>query len=120
MEHASEDGTVSTALVLSGALDVRRTSDLRAEIYARLARTTGDVVVDITRVESIDMTTLKMLAVANRAAERQARRLILRGASPGVRRLLHLSHMRWMIPLEPLDPVVTSPPPDPPGPRSAV
>ncbi len=47
---------------------------------------------------------LKMLAVANRTAERQARRVVLRGASPGVRRLLHLSHMRWMIPLEPPEP----------------
>ena len=62
---------------------------------------TGDVVVDISRVESIDMTTLKMLAVANRAAEREGRRVVLRGASPGVRRLLHLSHLRSMIPVEP-------------------
>ena len=44
------------------------------------------------------MTTLKMLAVANRVAERQGRRVVLRGGSPGVRRLLHLSHLRWMIP----------------------
>ena len=120
MEHASEDGTVSTTLVLSGALDVRRTADLRVEVYARLARTTGDVVVDISRVESIDVTTLKMLAVANRTAERQARRVVLRGASPGVRRLLHLSHMRWMIPLEPPEPVAATRPPDPPAPRSVV
>jgi anti-anti-sigma factor len=108
MEHASEDGTVSTALELTGVLDVRRVADVRASVYAMLARTTGDVVVDISRVESIDVTTLKMLAVANRVAERQARRVVLRGASPGVRRLLHLSHMRWMIPVEP------------PGPRSTV
>jgi anti-anti-sigma factor len=120
MEHASEDGTVSTALVLSGALDVRRTADLRAEVYDRLARGVGDVVVDITRVESIDITTLKMLAVANRTAERQARRVVLRGASPGVRRLMHLSHMRWMIPLEPRDALAATPPPEPPAPRSAV
>ncbi|MET0837750.1 MAG: STAS domain-containing protein [Marmoricola sp.] len=123
MEHASEDGTVSTALVLSGALDVRRTADLRAEVYDLLARTTGDVVVDVTRVDSIDIITLKMLAVANRTAERQARQVVLRGASPGVRRLLHLSHMRWMIPLEPLEPsdqLAATPPPDPPSPRSTV
>ena len=40
------------------------------------------------------MTTLKMLAVANRVAEREGRRVVLRGASPGVRRLLHLAHLR--------------------------
>jgi anti-anti-sigma factor len=119
MEHASEDGSVSTALELSGALDVRRTADVRARLYKELARSSGDVVVDISRVESIDITTLKMLAVANRAAERQARRVVLRGASPAVRRLLHLSHMRWMIPLEPYDAPVAQPP-EPPSPRSAV
>ena len=42
-----------------------------------------------------------MLAVANRVAEREGRRVVLRGGSPGVRRLLHLSHLRWMIPVEP-------------------
>src|SRR3954449_11022763 len=120
MEHASEDGSLSTALELSGALDVRRTADVRAAVYAELTRGTGDVIVDISRVDSIDMTTLKMIAVANRVAERQARRVVLRGASPGVRRLLHLSHMRWMIPVEPDAPVAVPPPPDPPAPRSAV
>lgn len=120
MEHASEDGSVSTALELSGVLDVRRTAEVRAKVYAELARRTGDVVIDISRVEWIDMTTLKMLAVANRVAERQARRVVLRGATPGVRRLLHLSHMRWMIPLEPYTAAVAPPATEPPPPRSAV
>jgi anti-anti-sigma factor len=120
MEHASEDGSVSTALELSGVLDVRRTAEVRAQVYAELARSAGDVVVDISRVDSIDMTTLKMIAVANRVAERQARRVVLRGASPGVRRLLHLSHMRWMIPVEPYQPVAAQPPREQPPPRSAV
>jgi anti-anti-sigma factor len=119
MEHAHEDGSVSTALELSGVLDVRRTAEVRARVYAELARSRGDVILDISRVEWIDMTTMKMLAVANRVAERQARRVVLRGASPDVRRRLHLSHMRWMIPLEPYDAVV-APPREPPPPRSAV
>jgi len=120
MEHAHEDGSVSTALELTGVLDVRRTAEVRAKVYTELARSTGDVVVDISRVESVDVTTLKMLAVANRVAERQARRVVLRGATPGVRRLLHLSHMRWMIPLEPYDAVVAPPTQEPPPPRSPV
>lgn len=119
MEHAHEEGSVSTALELAGVLDVRRTADIRAAIYAELERGTGDVVVDISRVEWIDMTTMKMIAVANRVAERQARRLVLRGASPGVRRLLHLSHMRWMMTLEPYD-APLAPPRETPPPRTAV
>lgn len=97
MEHSSHDNT----LVLLGALDVRCTAELRTALYALLGRTTGDVLVDIEGVDSIDMTTLKMLAVANRFAEREGRRVVLCGVSTAVRRLLHLSHLRWMIPVEP-------------------
>jgi anti-anti-sigma factor len=97
MEHSTHDNT----LVLSGALDVRCTAELRSVLYGLLDQTTSDVLVDIERVDSIDMTTLKLLAVANRSAERQGRRVVLCGVSTGVRRLLHLSHLRWMIPVEP-------------------
>ncbi len=109
MEQTSE-GTGDT-LELTGALDVRRIAQVRAQVYATLQCTTGDLRVDMSRVESIDMTTLKMLAVANRVAEREGRRVVLRGASPGVRRLLHLSHLRWMIHVEPLEPAEARRPP---------
>ena len=99
MEHMTDGNT----LVLAGSLDVRRTAELRAELYGLLEATAGDVYVDIEQVESIDMTTLKMLAVANRFAERHGRRVLLRGGSPGVRRLLHLSHLRWMLPVVPAE-----------------
>ncbi len=88
-------------LELSGSLDVRCISELRTAVYRVLEEHTGDVRVDISRVESVDLTTLKMLAVANRVAERDGRRVVLSGGSPGVRRLLHLSHLRWMLPVEP-------------------
>jgi anti-anti-sigma factor len=90
-----------STLVLSGSLDVRCTAELRTAVYALLERCDGDVFVDVSQVESVDMTTLKMLAVANRAAERAGHRVVLRGGSPGLRRLLHLSHLRWMLPVEP-------------------
>jgi anti-anti-sigma factor len=93
--------TNGSILELTGSLDVRCTAELRAAVYHLLEENTGDVRVDISRVESVDMTTLKMLAVANRVAEREGRRVILTGGSPGVRRLLHLSHLRWMLPVEP-------------------
>jgi anti-anti-sigma factor len=102
-----ELSTHDNTLVLSGALDVRCTADLRVAVYSLLGRVEGDVVVDIDRVDSIDMTTLKLLAVANRFAEREGRRVVLRGGSPGVRRLLHLSHLRWMLPVEPATPTAS-------------
>jgi anti-anti-sigma factor len=88
-------------LALTGSLDVRCTAELRAAVYHLLETCEHDVRVDISQVESVDLTTLKMLAVANRVAEREGRRVVLTGGSPGVRRLLHLSHLRWMIPVEP-------------------
>jgi anti-anti-sigma factor len=97
MEHTTHENT----LELSGALDVRCTAELRAALYTLLAKVPGEVVVDIDGVEGVDLTTLKLIAVANRFAERQGRRVVLRGGTPAVRRLLHLSHLRWMIPVEP-------------------
>ena len=66
MEYTTHENT----LALSGALDVRCTAELRVALYALLGTRRGDVVVDIDRVETIDLTTLKLLAVANRFAER--------------------------------------------------
>ncbi len=106
MEHTTNGNT----LELIGSLDVRCTSVLRAAVYGLLEEHAGDVRVDISRVESVDLTTLKMLAVANRVAERQGRRVVLTGGSPGVRRLLHLSHLRWMLPVEPFETVAAQPP----------
>jgi anti-anti-sigma factor len=97
MEHTTDGST----LHLTGSLDVRCTAELRVLLYDLLEHRDDDVIVDIERVESLDLTTLKMLAVANRYAERQGRRVVLRGGSPGVRRLLHLSHLRWTIQVEP-------------------
>ncbi len=93
--------TNGTVLQLTGSLDVRYIGELRAALYRLLDEHSGDVRVDISAVDSVDLTTLKMLAVANRAAERQGRRVILIGGSASVRRLLHLSHLRWMLPVEP-------------------
>lgn len=98
-----EQTTTGSTLELAGSLDVRCIAELRAAVYRLLDQRDDDVHVDINRVHSIDLTTLKMLAVANRAAERQGRRVVLRGGSPAVRRLLHLSHLRWMLPVEPGD-----------------
>ncbi len=97
MELTSSENT----LELTGSLDVRRTAELRVAVYRLLEEHSGDVRVGLSRVESIDLTTLKMLAVANRVAGRQGRRVILTGGSPALLRLLHLSHLRWMLPVEP-------------------
>ncbi len=107
MKHTMDGNT----LQLAGSLDVRCTAELRDVVYRLLGEHEHeDLVVDISRVESVDMTALKLLAVASRTAERRGRRLVLRGGSPGVRRLLHLSHLRWMLPVEAEDPATRAQP----------
>ncbi len=69
-------------------------------IYDHLAARDEDVVVDLTDVDSVDVTALKVLAVATRQASRLGRHLILRGCGPAVRRLLHLSRLIRVVEVE--------------------
>ena len=89
MEICSE----GTRIVLAGDFDVRSTWEVRAAIYEHLEGLDHDVVVDLTDVGSIDLTALRLLAVASRVAERGGHHLVLRGCRPAVRRLLLLSHL---------------------------
>ncbi len=57
-------------LHLSGDFDVRSTWEVRNAIYDHLEGHDEDVVVDLTEVTTIDMTALKVLAVATRQASR--------------------------------------------------
>lgn len=97
MEHSRNGNTV----VLRGTLDVRCTATLRSLVYDALAEPGDTVVVDLAEVDSVDVTTIKLLAVASRSAQREGRHIVLRGCNSGVRRLLHLSHLRGLLALEP-------------------
>jgi anti-anti-sigma factor len=86
-------------LLLAGDFDVRSTREVRAAVYDALA-VHDDVVVDLTGVVSVDVTALRVLAVASRQAARDGRRLTLRGCNGAVRRLLHLTHLIRVVELE--------------------
>jgi anti-anti-sigma factor len=92
--------TEGRTVVLSGDVDVRSTDEVRRAVYAALAGRQGDVVVDLSDVENVDLTALRVLAVATREASRQGQHLVLRGCGPGVRRLLHLSHLIRVLEVE--------------------
>ena len=87
-------------LVLRGAFDVRSTMEVRTAVYDLLGSHHRDVVVDLREVDSVDVTALKVLAVATREASRTGHRLVLRGCGPAVRRLLHLSRLRRAVQVE--------------------
>ena len=92
--------TDGPTLVLSGDFDVRSTMEVRTAIYEHLEGHDQDVVVDLTEVDSVDVTALKVLAFATREATRAGHHLVLRGCGPAVRRLLHLSRLMRVVELE--------------------
>src|SRR5262245_30446505 len=92
--------TDGPTLRLSGAFDVRSTWQVRDAIYDHLAAREEDVVVDLTDVDTIDLTALKVLAVATRRAGSLGRHLTLRGCGPAVRRLLHMSRLIRVVEVE--------------------
>ena len=87
-------------LVLNGAFDVRSTWEVRNAIYDHLDSRDEDLVIDLTGVDSIDVTALRVLAVATRRAVSLGHHLTLRGCGPAVRRLLHLSRLIRVVEVE--------------------
>ena len=96
MESRAEGST----LWIGGQLDVRCVTELRNAVYDHLDAHPGHVVLDLSEVESADLIVLKMLAVASRTANESAHRVTVRDCPDGVRRLLHLSHLRGLMTVE--------------------
>jgi anti-anti-sigma factor len=92
--------TDGPTLVLSGHFDARSTMEARTAIYEHLEGHDEDVVVDLTDVTAVDLTALKVLAVATVEAGRAGHHLFLRGAGPAVRRILAKSRLIRVVELE--------------------
>ena len=95
----------SETLPLSGRLDASSVGEARASLN-RLIDATGttgqDVVVDLSRVDVIDVTGLGMLAAAHRRLERDGRHLILRGCADHIRRVLAVTRLSRVMHVEPV------------------
>jgi anti-anti-sigma factor len=96
MDISSEGRT----LVLHGAFDVRSTQEVRAAIYERLDALDDDVVLDMSDVSTIDLTALRLLAVATRHAWLTGHYLTVRNPGPAVRRMTHLARLAHAIDVE--------------------
>ncbi|HJR38432.1 MAG TPA: STAS domain-containing protein [Nocardioidaceae bacterium] len=92
--------TNGATLSLAGRFDVRSTSMVREALYAHIESRTGDVAVDLSEVESIDATALKVLAAATKIMERDGRQLTLRGCSPALRRIIAFTRLRRLVQVE--------------------
>ena len=89
--------TDGPTLRLSGDFDVRSTMEVRTAIYEASHAYEQDVVVDLTGVETIDLTAARVLAYATLEAGRTGHHLRLRGCGPAVRRMLHLTHLARVV-----------------------
>ncbi len=89
------------AIALSGRLDGRCSAEIREALYEHIDQHPDeDVIVDLTLVESIDATALGLLAAAALRVERAGRKVVLRGCSPALRRVLAFGSWRRLFRLE--------------------
>lgn len=96
METASNE-----SISLAGRLDGRCSAEVRQALHEHIEANPGqDVIVDLSRVESIDATALGMLAAAAVRVERAGRKVVLRGCSPALRRVLACGRWRRLFRLE--------------------
>lgn len=87
-------------LWLSGDFDVRSTMEVRTAIWEHLQEVDQDLVVDLSGVETLDLTAARVLAYATLEAGRGGHHLRLRGCGPAVRRMLQVSRLARFIEVE--------------------
>jgi anti-anti-sigma factor len=87
-------------LYLGGRFDGRSTSMVRSALYDHIRSVPGDPVVDLSKVESIDATALRLLAATQLLVERRGRHVILRGCTPAIRRVIAVTPLRRLISVE--------------------
>lgn len=92
-----EPGSV---VLVRGRLDVSTAPDIRPVLHAALDSGTGDLVLDLSEVLVIDSTGLGLLVGVHRRAGRCGRRLVLRGVSTPVRRLLRRTRLHLVLHVE--------------------
>ena len=100
MEIVSDIVADGHVIVLHGDFDVRSTWEVRNAIYECIDVHDDDVVLDMTDVSTIDVTALRLLAVATRHTWRAGRHLTVRNPGPAVRRMAHLARLAHAIEVE--------------------
>jgi anti-sigma B factor antagonist len=87
-------------LSVAGRLSALTVADVRAALIDAIGCGTGDLIVDIERVQLVDASGLGVLVGAHRLALRSERRLVLRNTPERVERLLAMTHLNRVLTLE--------------------
>lgn len=99
-------------LAVGGRLDVRSAADARTVLHSAVDSGRGDLVLDLTELDSWDATGLGVIMEAHRRAGRVNRRLVLRGVPPQMERLLIATRLHRILTIDrPAAPEGTSLPP---------
>lgn len=92
--------TTSTMVKLGAHLDVRTVGMARETLYAALEQSSGDVVLDLANVESIDAAGLGMLTAIHLRCERSGHHLVLRNCPREIRRVLAVTRLNRILHLD--------------------
>jgi anti-anti-sigma factor len=87
-------------VALAGRLDVQGAGTARDALHAAVDAGVGRLVVDISEVELLDATGLGVLVGTHRRARMAGRQLVLLDATPRVARILALTKVNRIIPIE--------------------
>ncbi|MBH1933701.1 STAS domain-containing protein [Streptomyces sp. AV19] len=87
-------------LVVGGRLDVRNAADARTVLHSALDAGRGDLVLDLTELDSWDATGLGVIMGAHRRAGRTGRRLVLRGVPDRMQRVLVATRLHRILAFE--------------------
>ncbi len=87
-------------LVVGGRLDVRSAADARTALHSAVDDGVGDLVLDLTELDSWDATGLGVIMGAHRRAGRAGRRLVLRGVPAQMQRLLVADQLHRILAIE--------------------
>jgi anti-anti-sigma factor len=104
MGGAMNVSPTADGLVLTGSLDARSVAVVRTALARTLDEVPfGDVVLDVSGVDSVDATGLAVLAAAHRRAHQEGRQLVLRGCHGSLRRVLAKTKLTRVLRLEPAE-----------------
>ncbi|MFY1678870.1 STAS domain-containing protein [Streptomyces sp. WMMC905] len=95
--HISGD---HSALVVGGRLDVRSAADARTILHEAVDAGEGDLLLDLSGLESWDATGLGVIMGVHRRAGRRGRRLVLRGVPLQMQRLLVATRLHRILAVE--------------------